>query len=125
MPYASKAKEKQRNQRYYKKNRISILEKQRAIKEDPIRKKYYGIKYSFGLGRLEYDALVLTSCNSCWACGTIPEEGGTGKTLNVDHDHETGKVRGLLCHTCNLLLGWIEKNPERRNQIDRYLEEVK
>lgn len=52
----------------------------------------------------------------CGICAS-PKPGGT-KGWHVDHDHATGKVRGILCCGCNLRLGWYEK---RRHAIDIYL----
>ena len=43
-------------------------------------------------------------------------------SLMVDHDHETGQVRGLLCRKCNLALGYLEDNMERINRAFTYLE---
>lgn len=40
----------------------------------------------------------------------------------VDHDHKTGKVRGLLCRKCNDLLGKIKDNQELLQALDRYLQ---
>lgn len=42
--------------------------------------------------------------------------------VKVDHDHETGEVRGLLCQTCNLLLGHAYDNPEILRSLANYLE---
>jgi len=43
-------------------------------------------------------------------------------SLSVDHDHETGKVRGLLCHNCNTGLGYYYDNPETLRRAATYLE---
>ena len=50
----------------------------------------------------------------CLVCGATPS-----KPLHVDHDHETGAVRGLLCGFCNSVLGLALESPEilRRAQI--------
>jgi hypothetical protein len=40
--------------------------------------------------------------------------------LHVDHNHQTGKVRGLLCHQCNWYLGKIDKDPLLLNRIEKY-----
>jgi hypothetical protein len=45
-----------------------------------------------------------------------------GERPEVDHDHETGKVRGLLCRKCNDFLGKIKDNRETLERLRAYLE---
>lgn len=44
--------------------------------------------------------------------------------LLIDHDHESGNVRGLLCHPCNVVLGFVRDNPDRLRALINYLERV-
>jgi hypothetical protein len=44
--------------------------------------------------------------NTCAICGNI----NTYKSMNVDHNHTTGEIRGLLCHTCNKALGLFKED---------------
>lgn len=55
----------------------------------------------------DYDNMLQEQNNSCAICGTnvVNCEKGSGNHLAVDHCHSTGKVRGLLCASCNILLG--------------------
>ena len=69
------------------------------------------LKKLYGITAEEYDAMLESQGNVCAICKK-PQP--TKRRLSVDHDHETGKVRGLLCTTCNLVLGyhetdWLEK----------------
>lgn len=52
-----------------------------------------------------YDAALASQGGSCAICGRPPKPGG--RRLNVDHDHVTGRVRGLLCASCNRGLAWF------------------
>lgn len=74
----------------------------------------------FGITLDYYDSLMVKQNNKCAICGDITEE----YHLHVDHDHKTGKVRGLLCRHCNLLLGNAKDNISiLQNSID-YLKGV-
>lgn len=59
--------------------------------------------------------------NSCCAiCGV--HESKLPKRLHVDHCHETGRVRGLLCNKCNTSIGHFERTPELLIVAHQYLE---
>ncbi len=60
------------------------------------------------MGQEEYDELLNNQDGKCAICKYSWEE--NTENMCVDHDHETGKVRGLLCRSCNLKLGWFEKH---------------
>ncbi len=66
------------------------------------------LKHSFGITVEQFDDLLAAQGGRCAMCGS---ETSTGryKTLAVDHDHATGRVRGLLCFRCNTGLGYYEK----------------
>ena len=68
--------------------------------------KNYRLKEKFGLSRLEYDTLLQMQGGVCAICSR-PESRKT-HSLAVDHNHQTGKVRGLLCSCCNRLVGRLE-----------------
>lgn len=56
-----------------------------------------------------YEELVYQQGERCAVCGTS-DNGGV--RLCVDHSHDTGVVRGLLCRACNLAIGWLKDDPE-------------
>lgn len=63
----------------------------------------HGIKRRYGITPADYDALLEKQGGVCAICES--PSCATGRRLAVDHDHNTGHVRGLLCAACNLLLG--------------------
>jgi len=60
---------------------------------------------------------LVSQGNSCAICSTEINL----VNLHVDHDHETGKVRGLLCRSCNLALGMICDDPSKASGLASYL----
>lgn len=83
-------------------------------------KNYHQRKY--GVSRAQYYALIARCGERCWLCHT--EDCGRGDEWAVDHDHQTGAVRGILCHPCNMSLGHYEKLAERvgYDRIEAYRE---
>ena len=61
----------------------------------------------YGLSPDKYDEILKSQGGHCAAC---PEVINAGKRLYVDHDHETGMVRGLLCNNCNTAIGMLKDN---------------
>lgn len=57
----------------------------------------------YGLSEYQYTELLARQGHVCALCYRIP----TGRRLDVDHDHRTGEIRGLLCHLCNRALGMV------------------
>ena len=70
--------------------------------------------------RKRYDELLALQRGVCALCGNPPKEGG--RRLNIDHDHKTLELRGLLCHVCNRMLG-ERGSPEWHRRAAQYLEE--
>jgi hypothetical protein len=70
----------------------------------PERGRSYSRFKRYGITKEQYDDLFDAQNGRCAICGT-DKPGRNHPTLYVDHDHNTGKVRGLLCCDCNLFLG--------------------
>ena len=84
---------------WYKKNKERIQERMRGTAY----MRYYGITID------EYDVLYEEQNRGCAICSA--PTGSNNKRLAVDHNHETGEVRGLLCDDCNTGLGKFKDNP--------------
>ncbi len=68
----------------------------------------------------EYNKLYILQNGSCAICGT-KTPGRNRQYFNFDHNHITGKIRGLLCHNCNFALGLFNDNIKSLNNAIVYL----
>ena len=75
-------------------------------------------KCLYGITRAEFDFMLREQGGHCAIC---PRTNGL-QALSVDHCHATKKVRGLLCHGCNLSLGKMLDDPELFRRTAAYLE---
>lgn len=88
------------------------------------------VKYLSTKARLEFERRVrlfgltlevyaLLESKGCAICGKTKDV--EGRRLSMDHDHKTGRFRGLLCNRCNAAVGNIEGRPELLVEIPQYL----
>jgi len=67
---------------------------------------------AYGITEDEYDGMLAQQQGGCAICGR-PDPGRHLQTFfSIDHCHTSGAVRGLLCHPCNLGIGYLQDNPE-------------
>ena len=101
----------------YQAKRNLVAARHRANPDNTIKLRY--LKTRYGLTVEEYQAMEQTQGGLCAICKGPPC--GRYKRLHVDHDHTTGKVRGLLCFTCNTLLGHAKDQISRLENAALYL----
>lgn len=108
--WREKNKEKYRNymREYSRKNRDRINQNQRKCRRLRI----------YGLTEEKYNELLIRQKHACAICG----KGKKKYDLAVDHDHKTGKIRGVLCSPCNRALGILGDSLESLKRAVDYLE---
>lgn len=85
-----------------------------------VRQRAYSFRYKYGIELEHYEAMLEAQHGRCWICETMA---APDLTLFVDHDHDTGQVRGLLCRRCNSGLGMFGDDPELMARALSYLTE--
>jgi Recombination endonuclease VII len=94
----------------------TVVESLRGVKD---MKQYAKAKHlrTYGLTPDDYEKLWGNQRGCCFTCGDPLD---VGKHTHVDHDHDTGQVRTLLCHGCNIALGAAAENPETLRKLMLY-----
>lgn len=82
----------------------------RAKRESRLKKKY-------GITIDDYEAMLRKQNGCCAICERKPGK----RSLHVDHCHDTGRVRGLLCFRCNFGLSWFNEDQELLRKAARYV----
>jgi hypothetical protein len=90
-------------------NRIGREAKQRLYGST----REYHLRRRYGITSADVDAMIEAQGGTCAVC--------PGKPEHVDHDHETGKVRGVLCFNCNQALGNVRDDPDVLHGLIAYL----
>jgi hypothetical protein len=141
------AEEKEKRRQYYQQNKQKFIDKAKAWKaanpekakessrksteksrslESKKSKKHRHLKNKYGISLEQYQQMYNQQLGSCLICKTPllfqNLEGEHSKTANVDHCHTTGKVRGLLCNSCNRGLGFFQDNSALLRHAAEYLD---
>lgn len=87
----------------------------------------YNLKKLCGITLDEYDCIFEQQNGVCAICGKVEmQKNQYGiRRLSADHNHATGKMRGLLCNNCNRFIGFCEESVEILEKTIRYLEMYK
>ncbi len=87
-------------------------------KRNPEKRRAMELKRRYGITLEQYYDLILAQEARCAACGDdLPED----RAPSVDHCHDTGKVRGILCNACNVSVGYMRNDPQRCLRLAKYL----
>lgn len=84
------------------------------------RRRDYHLRKTYGISFHDYNALLEKQGGKCAICSRSFGNGRCGY-LFVDHNHETGKVRGLLCGRCNSAIGMLAESNEQLHRAIAYL----
>lgn len=128
-------KEKRKIYNFKNKERISQLRKEwylenrekRLVKslndycKHKQKRKNRTLKIKYGIDLKDYESMLLSQDGKCKICKKAKP--GKYNFFAVDHDHLTGKVRGLLCSKCNIGLGQFEDNEDLLIEASKYLAE--
>jgi hypothetical protein len=128
----AKQKRKAYAKKYYEKNKevckqrtkdhpscIAAREKYRNKTETKEKIRNWRLLQNYGITNQDYEQMLKNQAFCCAGCGL--HQNALEKKLNVDHDHATGKIRGLLCGNCNRALGLIKDSFETLVKLHEYL----
>lgn len=103
--YFRNSKSKDGLQHYCKKCHYASKKEHYKKKSVRDRYKHNQLRFKYGIGINEYNKMLAEQNGKCAICDGVNHN---RKKLSVDHCHETGKIRGLLCEKCNSVLGWAK-----------------
>ncbi|HLJ81904.1 MAG TPA: endonuclease VII domain-containing protein [Ktedonobacterales bacterium] len=92
-----------------------LKHRQEYVAQYPERARNAELKYLNGLTLEQYHAMLAAQEGWCAICGTAEEK------LVVDHNHATGRVRSLLCHLCNAMIGCARESSDILIRAAAYL----
>jgi len=115
-------REKGYNKKYYHKHQIKELERHERYNQQDgtrgVRWRAY-LKRQYGITHEDYELLLKTQDSKCAICRRAPLD---GVTLHIDHDHVTLKIRGILCGSCNRLIGIAGESISRLKAAIYYIQ---
>jgi hypothetical protein len=105
-------------QRDNRERHLANLKRRHQRPEIKRRERDMYLQRTHGITIDEYDDMLAAQCGVCAVCSAPPRP---DISLHVDHDHETGRRRSLICFGCNNVLGNVGENPARLIALADYL----
>jgi len=127
--YACKKCVNIRRRKHYQKNKVRIIAVAKKYREKNRERVLHAKrKQTYGITKEQYNKMLEQQNFVCAVCKN-PESSRVGKgncadyknSLSVDHNHKTGKIRGLLCSKCNRALGYLQESVEIMQSLISYI----
>ncbi len=96
------------------------VHQKRWVAKNPDKHRSQVLRTAYGIDLDRYNLLLETQGGGCAICGDTTAD-SAGRNLHVDHCHTTERVRGLLCSSCNSILGRAKDNPTILERAAQYL----
>lgn len=114
-------KDRLNRQRYY----ASVKHTRTYTPDDALAAWVRRLKKHYDLSVDQYRQMLGRQNGTCAICHGPPKGKGADKgRYHVDHCHKTGKVRGLLCSSCNLAIGYLGDDAQRVRRAAQYIEDA-
>ena len=114
MPYKDPEKQRAAQLKSYHKNKHKKV-------YDPRKKRNYRLLQDHNMTIEQYDARMEAQGNCCAICGLPGDQDQMGRSMPIDHNHETGEYREIICSHCNTALGLVKDNIETLKKMIAYL----
>jgi hypothetical protein len=112
--YSQNSTKEKRQKSYLKSKNTGVIKQQHRNNH---------LKTMYGITQDDYNGMFDEQKGCCAICGKHQFE--ISRALSVDHDHNTGQIRGLLCHTCNSAIGKFYDNIDLLENAITYLKQIK
>jgi hypothetical protein len=118
---------------YKPRKKQKVLDRKRWAREwqkknrTPVKEKDRDLQRKFGITLEQYNEMLAAQNGVCALCGqpekVIDKRSGKPRSLAVDHHHDTGKVRALLCMACNQGIGNMQESVAKLQKAVQYLQQ--
>tara|TARA_R110002153_G_C13079727_1_gene474226 strand:+ start:137 stop:655 length:519 start_codon:yes stop_codon:yes gene_type:complete len=97
----------------------------RWLKANPEKTRDQKYRHRYGINIEDYNKMLKQQKGLCKICGSNDYGKKSAKYFVIDHCHTSKKVRGLLCHKCNVILGLCKDNTDILQKSIEYLKQIK
>lgn len=99
------------------KNKYCPIKRKTKLQKEKQTNRNSALKRNFGIDQKDYEILLAQQNNQCAIC----KKPKNIKNFDIDHCHKTKKIRGLLCRSCNMGLGYFKDSPDLLKIAAHYL----
>lgn len=103
--------------KYAETEKGKIIRKRANKKWNKDKGKEYALKHKYGITLEQHKQMYAEQDGCCAICGILVQY----SKIHTDHDHQTNKIRGLLCHGCNIALGMVKEDIVVLEKMKQYL----